>query len=215
MEGNAAGDRKVHVLVVEDEVALARAYGRALRLVGCRVTLVHTLADAHRVLESEKVDRLLVDHELPDGTSTELALSAVREQGIPCLVVSGVLDLATRRRLREDGLIVITKPVSLRRICARLGELTLPTKERERLFGDILSELELTREAIDYGLSQSETAVLLLARTGESVDDVCEKRSVSRSTFNKQARSLREKFDASSLQEVLLTVHSRALGRRD
>jgi len=66
------GDRRLWVLLVEDDAALARAVGRGLRARGFRVTWVGTMAQARVALASAAVDAVLFDVHLPDGHGHEL-----------------------------------------------------------------------------------------------------------------------------------------------
>ncbi len=55
------------VLVVEDDSATAELERRALGRAGLRVRSVSTVAEALRLLETERFDAVLVDYQLPDG----------------------------------------------------------------------------------------------------------------------------------------------------
>lgn len=70
-------DRELRVLLVEDE-ALNRALVRAIlarQMPGGDVVLreVETIGEARRVLDTERIDVVLLDVRLPDGNGLELA----------------------------------------------------------------------------------------------------------------------------------------------
>jgi response regulator of citrate/malate metabolism len=79
----------VRVLVVEDEAVTAEAHAAYTdRVPGFHaVGIAHSSRDAHRLLESEDVDLVLLDMNLPDGHGLAL-LRAIRASGRRCDVIA-------------------------------------------------------------------------------------------------------------------------------
>lgn len=151
-----------HILVVEDEPAIAESIQFALTRDGFTVTLAHCLADARPWVE--KVDLIVLDLMLPDGDGIDL-LRALRQSGQP----TGVLILSSRDAEpdRVSSLEIgaddyVTKPFSPREVVARVRAvlrrvatndrhveerhslpLVVDRLSRRAMFG--AAELELTR----------------------------------------------------------------------
>jgi DNA-binding response OmpR family regulator len=151
-----------HILVVEDELAIAESIQFALTRDGFVVTLAHKLADARPLLE--KVDLIVLDLMLPDGDGVEL-LRSLRQSGQSTAVLilssrDAEADRVTSLELGADD--YVTKPFSPREVVARvravlrrvatndqhatvrrLPPLTVDRLSRRAMFGT--TELELTR----------------------------------------------------------------------
>ncbi len=151
-----------HILVVEDELAIAESIQFALTRDGYAVTLAHQLADARPMLE--KVDLIVLDLMLPDGDGVEL-LRTLRQSGqsTPVVILSSRDAEADRVSTLEMGADdYVTKPFSPREVVARvravlrrvttseprtaerpLSPLSVDRLSRRALYGQ--SEMELTR----------------------------------------------------------------------
>lgn len=70
----------MHVLIVDDEVAIREALGRKLESSGLTVTLSHGVEDALRWLRQMCFDLVLTDFNMPDGNGGTI----VREALIRC-----------------------------------------------------------------------------------------------------------------------------------
>jgi two-component system catabolic regulation response regulator CreB len=109
-----------HILVVEDEPAIAESVAYALRRDGFSVSLAGTLAEAES--ERERADLVVLDLMLPDGSGFDFigALRAARP-GKPVIVLSSRDGEADRVAALETGADdYVTKPFSPREIVARV-----------------------------------------------------------------------------------------------
>lgn len=141
-----------HILVVEDEPAIAESIEFALTRDGFVVTLAHCLADARPFVE--KVDLIVLDLMLPDGDGVEL-LRSLRQSGQG----TGVLILSSRdaepdrvSSLEMGADDYVTKPFSPREVVARVRAVLrrLATKERHTVERHVppLSVDRLSRRAM-------------------------------------------------------------------
>lgn len=155
-----------HILVVEDEPAIAESIQFALTRDGFHVSLAHKLADARPLLE--QADLIVLDLMLPDGDGVEL-LRSLRQAGqsTPVLILSSrdaEPDRVSSLEMGADD--YVTKPFSPREVVARVRAVLRRTTNHERPQGerhvpplsvDRLSrramldtnELELTRVEFD------------------------------------------------------------------
>ncbi|MDI1434422.1 winged helix-turn-helix domain-containing protein [Polyangium sorediatum] len=109
-----------HILIVEDEPAIAESLAYALRRDGFGVTLAGTLAGAERSLDAASL--VLLDLMLPDGSGFDL-IGKVRRSGLgtPIIVLTSRDDEADRVAALETGADdYVTKPFSTREIVARV-----------------------------------------------------------------------------------------------
>lgn len=109
-----------HILIVEDEPAIAESLAYALRRDGFTTTLAPTLADARRALPA--VSLVILDLMLPDGSGFDL-LGDVRRSAtaVPIIVLTSRDDEADRVAALETGADdYVTKPFSTREMTARV-----------------------------------------------------------------------------------------------
>jgi DNA-binding response OmpR family regulator len=164
------------ILVVEDDVPTRTFLADNLTADGYDVLLAGSLEDALRTLEYHRVDLVVVDVGLPDGSGLEL-VRKVRESGgpgsrlderLPLLVVSGRAGETDRVRGFERGADdFVSKPFSYGELRLRVAALLRRSRERRSQGRLRVGELELdpvAREVRLRGarvtLSQKEFALL-------------------------------------------------------
>lgn len=109
-----------HILIVEDEPAIAESLAYALRRDGFTTTLAPTLADARRALPAASL--VILDLMLPDGSGFDL-IGDVRRgtMAVPIIVLTSRDDEADRVAALETGADdYVTKPFSTREMTARV-----------------------------------------------------------------------------------------------
>lgn len=102
------------VLVVEDEEALLRAYGRILRAAGLDVVLAASASEAIDAIEQKPFDAVVSDINMPNMNGMAL-LRAVRERSLdlPVILVTGNPTIETAARAVEYGALrYLVKPVN-------------------------------------------------------------------------------------------------------
>ncbi|MEA1923903.1 MAG: response regulator transcription factor [Pseudomonadota bacterium] len=112
----------VKILLVEDEIEIARTL--EVPLVNAGFSLVHclTLAQARKTLAVENLAAVLLDLNLPDGNGIELCREIRRESTIPLLILTArrdEIDRVVGLEMGADDYIV--KPFSPREIVARIS----------------------------------------------------------------------------------------------
>ena len=111
----------LRVLVLEDSVLVAMAIEATLADAGYEAVVAGSLAAAHERLARSPVDAALLDLQLPDGNSLELARE-LEQRGCPVAICSGV-DSAEA----ADGTEVATrflKPVGAEALVAWVRSVT-------------------------------------------------------------------------------------------
>lgn len=109
---------KQHILIVEDDIALAEGVRLNLELAGFKAGVVCDLKAAFEALESENIDLVLLDVNLPDGNGVEFAEHV---RNIPMIFL-------TARDLDEDMIAgfqagaddYITKPFNVQILIQRI-----------------------------------------------------------------------------------------------
>lgn len=122
-------DRK-SVLIVDDDIPVARLAARLVERLGYQVTVLHKpLVALERLRESpDEFDILITDHRMPGMTGLTL-IRAIRESGnqMPVLIVSGYGEELTFENLKAVGVgPVLDKPYSRDDLATRLQGLLSP-----------------------------------------------------------------------------------------
>jgi len=129
----STGERKVRVLVVDDEASVREVLTDSLRAEGCEVVAAENgqaalaLYDAHK----DEFDAVFTDIGMPDMNGWELA-TAIRRRSetVSLAIISGWADAIsrdTRNAVKADW--VVSKPFDINRISEIAGEIA----ERKRL----------------------------------------------------------------------------------
>lgn len=111
MEPNVIDSLPIHVLVVEDEFLISEWVSQSLSEQGFDVQTVANAADALRRLESDQVDVLFTDINLPGGMDGAALARRAREMRphLPVVYASARATLL-RQDARVPGSIVVPKP---------------------------------------------------------------------------------------------------------
>jgi len=128
------------VLIVDDEFDVVDFVGDALgRNVDCRLTSATTFAEAGQIIETQDVDLLIVDLNLPDGDGAELVAALRKRHPLAsAIVVTGAPSVETAvSALRHGAVDFLAKPFTpdefLRCVRTALHRNTLRTKSESRI----------------------------------------------------------------------------------
>ncbi|HEX5691036.1 MAG TPA: response regulator [Roseiflexaceae bacterium] len=120
-----------HILIVDDDTAIAGFYTRYLTFEGYRVTIAESCADADALLATWRPDIIIADWWLPDADGDVWASSLRMRPNvadIPIIVVTGRdLPRATINRLNDYKIMRFQKPFSLEEFSATLAHLLVST----------------------------------------------------------------------------------------
>jgi DNA-binding response OmpR family regulator len=110
----------MRVMIVEDQAALADVLGDFVRELGHEAVVVHDAETGVTTLERQAIDTILLDVDLPGMSGLDfLRLPAVRDRGVPVVVMSGVATEAqAREALSLGALDFLAKPIALERLAA-------------------------------------------------------------------------------------------------
>ncbi|MCB5180251.1 DUF7342 family protein [Streptomyces antimicrobicus] len=205
--GSAAPAEELAVLVVDDDARVARINAAYVAKVpGFTVAReVHTAAEALAFVAAHRVDLILLDHYLPDGTGLDL-VRRLRQLGhhTDVIMVTAARDLATvRAAMRLGALQYLVKPftfgglrakleayAALHRALATGGE--AEQAEVDRIFGALAGAA--SRNELPKGHSPATAAtvreVLLGAERPLSAQEIAERAGVSRQTAQRYLKLL-------------------------
>ena len=167
------------VLLVEDDVALARALALSLADAGNHVQVVSTARDARAAVDAGGVDVVLLDLGLPDGDGLVLCRELRARSSIPIIVVTArtaSADVVAGLEAGADD--YVSKPVVGSELSARIQALLRrtvgPAYRDVAVVGDL--EIDLRHGSVRRGgsevqLTRTERALLrdLAVHAGESV----------------------------------------------
>jgi CheY-like chemotaxis protein len=119
----------LHILLVEDHADTAEAMADLLTLQGHRVTLANCVAAAREAAaaaqEEGRIDLVISDLGLPDGSGQDLMRELVRRWGLVGIAVSGYGMDEDIQRSREAGFARhLTKPVNLQALREAVRQVT-------------------------------------------------------------------------------------------
>jgi ActR/RegA family two-component response regulator len=128
------------LLVVDDEATLIELVGDAVeRNLDCKLTTADSVATAQHILETQPVDLLVVDLNLPDGSGTELLATLRQKHPLAgAIVITGTpsFDRAVTA-LRGGAVDFLAKPFGiddfLHRIRSALHRQTIVAKNETRI----------------------------------------------------------------------------------
>jgi signal transduction histidine kinase/ActR/RegA family two-component response regulator len=122
--GSLAG---LHIVVIDDDEAIRAGLEKLLRGWGCDVTVVGSVAESLRQVESGQlpVDGLISDMGLPEPDNGIAAIAAFRRlygPDLPALLVTGDTSKAALQAAEAEHLIMLHKPINPARLRAALTE---------------------------------------------------------------------------------------------
>lgn len=117
------------VLVVDDEIDLAKTCARLLRRLGYEVICASTVAEGVRRIDDEALVAVVVDLRLPDGSGIDVVFAAgQRRVPTPAIVITGFLSPASREAALAAGArAILTKPFSARALADTVSALASPS----------------------------------------------------------------------------------------
>ena len=122
---NGAPEKRLRILLVEDEPFIRAATADYLTDLGHTVFEAKDAASAFKVLDAEGVDLLLTDVGLPGQTGIELALqSRDRLPGIKVVLATGYRTPDCAQDARLADAVVLTKPYTIETLAKALNSLS-------------------------------------------------------------------------------------------
>src|SRR2546426_9459177 len=110
--------KTMRVLVVDDDPALCEVFGEFLHEIGHQPVIAYSAEPALDTIKSTRPDAVLLDVCLPGMSGLDfLKLDAVRDMGVPIVVISGrATETQAQECLRAGAFDFIGKPVALERL---------------------------------------------------------------------------------------------------
>ncbi|MFT5871522.1 MAG: DNA-binding response OmpR family regulator [Clostridium sp.] len=132
------------ILIVEDDVMLNNGICFNMNADGFKTESAFTLKDAYVKLENNKIDMVILDVNLPDGSGFDFCIKVRETSDVPIVFLTACdmeLDIVTGFKLGGDD--YVTKPFNLsilrERILAIFRRYSLETKESaDIIIGDMI-----------------------------------------------------------------------------
>lgn len=131
------------ILIVEDDVVLARALKNWLERERLQVTCAITAANARRIIAEEEVDMILSDLRLPDGDGIELLEWMKKNKfRIPLIIMTQHAEVSSAIRAMKTGAEdYLPKPIHPETLYPKLNDVLLRTRKTKRKQTDILQRV--------------------------------------------------------------------------
>ena len=128
--GNSTVASRTRILVVEDHDDTREVLANLLRHIGHQVVVAATAGDALRAIGTAKVDILVSDIGLPDGSGYALLAQARQAQpALRAIALTGFGTPQDARFSREAGFdFHLTKPLDFHELRTLLAQMTEPTQ---------------------------------------------------------------------------------------
>lgn len=217
-------DRIYNILLLEDLRAVAKRLSGILeRWPGGRLLPVcTTLAEALEAIESQPVDILIADLQLPDGLGIEairtLKAKTPEAHAIVMSVLNGgpvVLDAiragATGYVVKDDESIGVLSAVEMVLEGKSPMSATIARLIVESMQGAANDQAAQDPEEAEISLTPRERDVLTMISRGFSYREVAEMLGISAQTVPVHARNIYRKLETTSKTEAVFVAHSRGL----
>lgn len=197
-----------HVLLVEDDLLVAKTVSVALGYKGIMVSVCGNCREALHWLEQHKVDLVLLDLNLPDGDGIDLCRE-IRQLNdcLPILLVTARIDEASAVAGFEHGADdYIRKPFGTQELLARMNRLLAMTAS-SGVYQRGITRVDMTRHevtiaGVPLAMGKREFAILaqLMRRPGEVVrrdellDDIDSDCALYERTIDSHVSHLRKKL---------------------
>lgn len=155
----------MRILVVDDEVELAEAIGKALRREGYAVDLSHTAGDALDVTSYTEFDLITLDLTLPDGDGRDICRTIRGRDGQQprILMLTARDDIEERVAGLDDGADdYLVKPFALPELFARIR--TLLRRDTDASAGAQLVSDDLVVDTATHRVLWKETEIDMTAK---------------------------------------------------
>ncbi|MDO5576020.1 MAG: sigma-54 dependent transcriptional regulator [Fibrobacter sp.] len=160
-----------NVLIVEDDEPTILGFSSYLEKKGYTIKTALTIKDARQLIATENFNAILLDLNLPDGSSLNFIKHILStEQGVAIIVISGISDVSTAVRAMKYGAAnYLTKPIDLENLDLVLKN-SLKIEELRKK--ESIHKRLTKRETPYFGISQKIGKILKYIKVGARNDSV-------------------------------------------
>ena len=157
-------EKIMHLLITEDDMALAQGLQRALQEKNRQVLCCKNIQETRQHLHQNKTDLLILDVNLPDGSGFDLLQEVRRTSDLPViLLTANDLEMDIVSGLEQGANDYITKPFSLAVLRAKQKESTQNTQIWEgSIWKFDFTNMRFTVSGQEVELSKTEQKLLAL-----------------------------------------------------
>lgn len=206
----------MQILLVEDNVNIAKGLVYSLEQKGYNVTHTENVKKTIEILENKQIDLIILDISLPDGNGFSLYEMEIKNKNIPTIFLTA--------RDEEDDIVkglelgaedYITKPFSTKELIARMNKILSREKNQKIKVQDIefdMDKMEVYKHKEKIELSNIELKILhlLFSNLNKVVtrDDIIDKiwdwtgNDVNNNTVTVYMKRIREKIES----DIIITI---------
>lgn len=120
---HASGAKSLHILLVEDQRALARLTEQLLHKIGHTVTVAGSIAEATKSWQESHFDLIISDFGLPDGDGCQLLGHIEHGVDTPAIALTGHgMEDDIRRAIQSGYKLHLTKPVTFEQLISAIDQ---------------------------------------------------------------------------------------------
>ena len=160
---------KKTVLILEDDVDLAEGIELSLQSEKLNFVICSTIAEVRKVIPKQKIDLMIFDINLPDGSGLEFCREIRQKVSVPiALLTAKDMELDIVKGLESGADDYITKPFSLMVLRARIRALLRRSPKRNELeykdsiFLFCFETMKFYKNGTPIELSKTEQRILYL-----------------------------------------------------
>ncbi len=115
----------MHILLVDDEESIRKAFARLLRQVGYTVECSSDGEEAAQIIDLQPVDLVIADIRMPNMDGFELLhLLQAKTPDLPVILMSGYIDNDLFEKAdREGAYMILSKPIDIEGFLEIVGEI--------------------------------------------------------------------------------------------
>ena len=170
-------EKIMHLLITEDDMALAQGLQRALQEKNRQVLCCKNIQETRQHLHQNKTDLLILDVNLPDGSGFDLLQEIRRTSDLPViLLTANDLEMDIVSGLEQGANDYITKPFNLEILLLRIRKMQKESAKNTQIWEGSIWKFDFTNmrftvsgQKVELSKTEQKLLALLVQHVGMTV----------------------------------------------